>query len=157
CRFETMKMSRFLSRAGISASALAGVLAALPGPSAWAAAADDNLAAIRNEIMKLKEDYETKIKDLEDRLIKAETEAEAARDAAAAAQATATAAQESARTAEAVPPPPPPPAPVPTTPPSQNVFNPNVSAVLNGFFTAANHDPSNVRIPGFALGDEAQG
>jgi hypothetical protein len=150
-----MKMTRFLSRIGIPASALAGALAALPGPPAWAAAADDNLAAIRNEIMKLKEDYETKIKDLEGRLSKAEADAEAARTAATAAQSAAAAAQESAKTAEAAPPPPPPAAP--STPPSMNVFNPNVSAVLNGFFAAANHDPASAKIPGFALGDDAQG
>ena len=149
-------MSRFLSRIGVPASALAGVLAALPASSAWAAAADDNLSAIRNEIMKLKEEYETKIKDLEDRLAKAAADAEAARAAATAAQSAATAAQESAKTAQAAQPPAQPPA-TPTTPPSQNVFNPNVSAVLNGFFTAANHDPQAAKIPGFALGDEAQG
>src|SRR5207342_1009094 len=51
----------------------------------------------------------------------------------------------------------PPPSGATGTASQTNLFNPNVSAVLNGFFTAANHDPSNVKIPGFALGDEAGG
>jgi hypothetical protein len=38
-----------------------------------------------------------------------------------------------------------------------NVFNPNVSAVLNGFYSAASHDPSTAPIPGFALGEDAHG
>ena len=34
---------------------------------------------------------------------------------------------------------------------------PGIAAVFNGFFVAASRDPANIRIPGFALGDEAQG
>ena len=128
-----------------------------------ASAASDSLATIRSEIQKLKEDYETKIKDLEGRLEKAEVEATAAKEAAATAQTAATtaqtAAQDSQKTASeaAAQPTPAPLPPASTTPPSQNVFNPNVSAVLNGFFSAASHDPTAAKIPGFALGDEAHG
>ena len=150
-------MSRFFSLRGAPIPALAGIIAGMAGPPAWAADADGNLAAIRNEIMQLRQDYENKIKDLEDRLARAEADAEAAKAAAAAAQ-TAAMAAETAPAAAAANAPAFPSAPTGgASNTSTNLFNPNVSAVLNGFFTAANHDPSNVRIPGFALGDEAQG
>ncbi len=112
------------------------------------AAANNDLSAIRDDIMKLRQEYEARLKDLEDRLQKAQAEAEAAKASAATAQAAAETAQ---KTAEQPPPPPPPP------PVSNNAFNPGIAAVLNGFFVAASHDPANTRIPGFALGDEAQG
>jgi hypothetical protein len=137
-----------LARAPVT---LAAILAASDAMPAWAAAADNNLAVIRGEIMKLKEEYETKIKDLEGRLEKAEAEAAAAKEAAATAQSTA---EDAKMTAAAAPPPPPPAPPAPAT---QNSFNPGVAAVLNGFYTAASRDPDKVRIPGFELGDEAQG
>ena len=145
-------MTRFLRIARIPLPALAGMAAVLAGSPAYAAA-DDNLAAIRSEIMKLKEDYESKIKDLEDRLGKAEAEAQAAKETASAAQATAKAAQDAQMAAEAAPPPPPPALP----PATANAFNPGIAAVLNGFYSAGTRDPSAVKIPGFALGDEAQG
>jgi hypothetical protein len=126
---------------------LAALVAVAGRTPAWAAAGD-NLATIRSEIMKLKEDYETKIKDMEDRLGKAEADAQAAKEAAATAQ---TAAQDAQKTAEQPPPPP------PLPPVSLNAFNPGIAAVLNGFFVAASHDPAASRIPGFALGDSAQG
>jgi hypothetical protein len=129
-------------------------LVAMDGQTPASAAAADSLAAIRDEITKLKTDYEAKIKDLEDRLAKAEAEAAAAKEAAATAQTAAEDAQKTAAASQAAPPP----APEPQRPPaSPNAFNPNVSAVLNGFYSAASHDPATVKIPGFALGDEAQG
>jgi hypothetical protein len=120
------------------------------------AASEEDLAAIRSAISKLREDYEAKIKDLEDRLQKAETETAAAKASAAAAE---TAAQEAQKTAQAAPPSAPIPEPpqIPRVPQSQNAFNPGIAAVLNGFFVAANHDPTDIKIPGFALGDQAAG
>ncbi|HMI96379.1 MAG TPA: hypothetical protein VK479_07700 [Micropepsaceae bacterium] len=121
------------------------------GSSAFAAPADD-LAAIREAITNLRQDYEAKIKDLEDRLQKAQAEAEAAKASADSAQAAAQEAQKSAVALAAAPEP-----QAPRTPTSNNAFNPGIAAVLNGFFVAASHDPSASRIPGFALGDAAQG
>jgi len=147
-------MARFPIVAGSPAAAVLSGLIAVSGGTPAMAAPDDNLAGIRNEIMQLRQEYETKIKDLEDRLVKAEADAQAARAAAAAAQAETMAVQ-------AAPPPPVANLPAPTGPsgsPSQtNLFNPNVSAVLNGFYSAATHDPSTAPIPGFALGDDARG
>ena len=56
-----------ISIAGAPFSAFAGVIMAAAASPAWAAA-DDSLAAIRSEIMKLREDYETRIRNLEDQL-----------------------------------------------------------------------------------------
>lgn len=145
-------MPRFLRLTAITAPALSAIITVVTGVPA-SAAVDDNLATIRSEIMQLKGEYETRIKELEDRLAKAEAEAEAAKNAAAAAQASATAAQEAQKAAEAIPPAPPPSLP----PATANAFNPGIAAVLNGFFAAANHDPSTVKIPGFSLGPDAQG
>ena len=77
-------MARFSIVAGRPAAAVFSGLIIVSGVTPAAAAADDNLAGIRNEIMQLRQDYETKIKDLEDRLAKAEADAQAARAAAAA-------------------------------------------------------------------------
>ena len=149
-------MNRIFSLRGAPIPALAGIIAGMAGTPAWAAPADD-LATIRNEILQLKQDYENKIKDLEDRLAKAEADAQAAKTAAAAAQTAAMAAEAAPAAVAANVPAFPPPSGAGGTPSQTNLFNPNVSAVLNGFFTAATHDPSNVKIPGFALGDEAGG
>ena len=150
-------MNRFFSLRGAPIPALAGIIAGMAATPAWSAEADGNLAAIRNEILQLKQDYENKIKDLEDRLAKAEADAEAAKTAAAAAQTAAMAAEAAPAAAAANAPAFPPASGGGATPPSMNLFNPNISAVLNGFFTAATHDPSTAQIPGFALGDDAQG
>ena len=147
-------MIRAHHRANVPIWALAGASLFWLGPPA-SAAPEDDLAVIRNEISKLRQDYEMKIKDLEERLQKAEADAEAARAAAAAAQ--------TAPNTVAVAPPPPAPPPVPEplptprAPASQNAFNPVIAAVLNGFIDGASRDPSEARIPGFQLGDEAGG
>ena len=130
----------------IWAAAAAATLSSMPA----LAAPSDDLSAIRQDIQKLRQDYEAKLKDLEERLQKAQVEAEAAKASAAMAQAAAEEAKTAA--AETQSPPPPPAAPV-----SQNAFNPIIAAVLNGFYVGASRDPSATRIPGFALGDEAQG
>jgi len=151
--WKSSQMNSVLKLRDMQAPALAGMLALLAATPAWAAA-DDNLAAIRNEIQQLKDDYEARIKGLEDRLQKAEAESEAAKAAATAAQAAATAAQTAEKAAEVAAAPPPPPA---ATPSAANAFNPGIAAVLNGFVSAATHDPTTTRIAGFPLGDEAQG
>jgi hypothetical protein len=134
--------------------ALATGALALAGYSPQARAqSNTDTAAIRQMIEQMKQDYESRIRDLEQRLEKAEGDAQAAKESAAQTKA-AVAAQPSPAQAPA-------PAPVSTaaaTPnPSSNpnAFNPSISAVLNGTFGAFSHRPDNVRIPGFALGDEA--
>jgi hypothetical protein len=137
-------------------SALAAAIILFGSIPAFAASNDD-LAAIRAAISKLREDYEAKIKDLEDRLQKAETEADTAKASATAAQ---NAAEEAQKNAVAQVAPPPPPVPEPQAsraPAAANAFNPGIAAVLNGFFVAASRDPAASRIPGFALGDAALG
>jgi hypothetical protein len=127
--------------------------AAFYGAPAFGATADA-LSAIREDILKLRQDYEAKLKDLEGRLQKAQAEAEEAKASAAAAQA---AAEEAQKTAAAEPQAAPPPPVVPRAPTSVNALNPGIAAVLNGFFVAASRDPDKARIPGFTLGDGAQG
>jgi hypothetical protein len=147
-------MSRVFRSAKVPIWALAAVTSFLGGGSALAAPADD-LSAIRDAISNLRQDYEAKIKDLEDRLQKAQAEAEAAKASAETASAAAAEAQKTAVAAAAAPLPPEPQAQ--RAPTSNNAFNPGIAAVLNGFFVAASRDPANIRIPGFALGDQAQG
>ena len=127
-------------------------ITAFGGAGSAFAAPDDNLATIRDAISNLRQEYEAKIKDLEDHLQKAEAEAEAAKAAADSAQAAAQDAQKNAVAAQAAAEP-----QAPRVPTSINTFNPGIAAVLNGFFVAASRDPTATRIPGFALGDSAQG
>src|SRR5690349_15204960 len=102
--------------------AVATMTTFLGGGTALAAPADD-LATIRDAISNLRQDYEAKIKDLEDRLQKAEAEAVAAK--AAADSATAAAAQNAPASVVAAQPAPPPPEPqAPRVPTSNNAFNP---------------------------------
>jgi len=147
-------MSPVFRSAKVPIWALAAMTTFLGGGSAFAAPADD-LTAIRDAISNLRQDYEAKIKDLEDRLQKAQADAEAAKASAETAAAAAADAQKTAVAAAAIPPPSEP--QVPRAPTSNNAFNPGIAAVLNGFFVGASRDPANIRIPGFALGDEAQG
>ena len=142
-RLATMTTFRFSLPVALATGALA---LGSQSPAAWGQSANDT-AAIRQMIEQMKQDYETRIRDLEQRLERAEGDAKSAKESAAQTKA-AVAAQ---------------PAPAPvgtaaTTPnPSSNpnAFNPSISAVLNGTFGAFSHDPGNVRIPGFALGSGA--
>ena len=147
-------MVRILHPAKVPIWALAGAGVLWAQTSALAAPADD-LSAIRDEIMRLRQDYDAKIKDLEDKLQKATTEAEEAKAAAAAA----TAAQPAPATVAAAPPAPPPipePLPTPRAPAALNALNPVIAAVLNGNFVGETRDPDLRNIPGFSLSDEAR-
>lgn len=106
-----------------------------------ALAAGDDLNAIRREMKMLRDDYEKKIRELEERLKQAETRA-------AQAVLPVSAAQEPVE----VPPPPP---PAPRAGASASAFNPAISAILTGSYAASEEDPSTARVPGFALGEEA--
>jgi hypothetical protein len=131
--------------------ALAVMTSCLGQGTAFAAPADD-LSAIRDAITNLRQDYEAKIKDLEDRLQKAQAEAEAAKASADSARAAAEDAQKNVAAAQ-----PAAPEPQARAPASANALNPGIAAVLNGFYVGASRDPATARIPGFALGDSAQG
>ena len=106
------------------------------------AAADADLAQIRDEIRQLKDSYEARIQALEQRLKEAEAKTAAAPQPVAAPSA--------------------PPAPVPpvaTAPPSAptgglSAFNPAISAVLQGVYTNLSQDPDRYAIHGFATGGE---
>lgn len=117
-------------------------------PAALAQSANDT-AAIRQMIEQMKQDYEKRIRDLEQRLEKAEGDAQAAKESAAQ-----TKAAVAAQPAPVVPPAPQTAASAASTS-NPNSFNPAISAVLNGTFGAFSHDSGNVRVPGFALGGEA--
>jgi hypothetical protein len=118
------------------------------------ALADDDTAAIRAEIKAMRADYESRLSGLEARLKAAEAAAADAKARADAAEAAAAAA---------------PPAPVaepePILTPAANpgstgaagaaAFNPGISVVLNGFYTASSSDPDHAVIPGFPLDKDA--
>jgi hypothetical protein len=99
-----------------------------------AAAQDGDLSAIRRQIESMKADYEGKIRELEQRLAKTESDAakiEAKTDKMANAPAAGAAK-------------------------SGNAFNPQISAVLNGGYTHLSDDPAGrARIPGFVTPPES--
>ena len=119
----------------------AALLALLAVPTPVLAADDAALQAVRQEVARMRADYEARIQDLEKRL--AQTEA-------ASSQAAATA-DEAKKTAEdAASQPPPKPAE------SNNAFNPAIGVVLNGTASALHRDPAAYKIPGFSLGPDAK-
>jgi len=106
-------------------------LAALP---AVAPAADD-VAALRAEMQAVKSEYNARVEALESRIKQLETANQAAADAASALAAA-----------------PPPPEPVPPSPASgggANAFNPSISLILGGTYTATSRDPADYQIAGF--------
>lgn len=112
------------------------------------AASDADLAEIRKQIDLLnqrRQEDAARIKDLEERLAKAEAAAKTATDAAARATTTAQAAAQAANT--------PPPAP----PTSANAFNPAISGVLDGKLGGFSKDPSTYALAGFPLAGEGPG
>ena len=96
----------------------------------------DSTAEIRLQLQQLREQYEARIKALEQRL-----------DAAEKAQASAAAAA----------PPPPPPPPVPAVFPSGAAPGLALSAVLSGTYANLRNDPATYRIQGFIPGGDELG
>lgn len=136
----------------LSTSVLCAVAWSAAAASALpATAADDDLAAIRQEMKALRGDYEKKIRELEQRLKKAETRAERAEAAAA----TTTNAQPAQAVPEVPVSPPPAPPPVPRPAASASAFNPAISVAFNGAYNHSENDPAAQRIPGFPLDEEA--
>ncbi|HSN22385.1 MAG TPA: hypothetical protein VLS49_17000, partial [Usitatibacter sp.] len=133
-------MHRRMLAAGASALAL------LAGPPARAAT-DADLEAIRAQIQGLRQDYDARIKALEERLKAAEAEA-----AQAKAQAAQAAAAPPPSVAQAAPPAPPPAAASATS--GLAAFNPAISAILNGTYANLSRDPSRWRMAGFLEGGD---
>ena len=106
----------------------------------WFAVADD-LVDIRRQIETLQNDYEQRIRALEERLKKAESVAADAQEQAEAAEAAAS---------EVVM------APGPgRVQEKENTFNPAVTVVLQGSLNSYSRDPDDYALPGFQLGGEA--
>lgn len=120
----------------VLATALAAAYTSLFPPSAFAAS-DEELAQMRNEIRQMKQEYEARIKALEQRLQAAETQAASPQPATAVAAAPASAAPGQAATA--------------------NAFNPAISAILGGTYANLSKDPAQYRIQGFVPGGEEIG
>jgi hypothetical protein len=133
--------------------------AALLSSPAYAQSPDD-VAALRRDMEQLRHEYEARVADLETRLAQAEADAAAARSAAETAQvgstqtdtpladtnAPATVDQYASAT----------PAPGASGGSNQNIYNPGMSVVLNGFFSAADRDTGEERIAGVATGGEIE-
>lgn len=139
-------------------AAAAFAVAAMLAPTAHAQSADD-VAALRRDMETLRSDYEHRIADLEARLARAEADAAVARAATDANQP-----QETADSAIAL-------NDVQTIDQSQvgapaavassgasnqNIYNPGISVVLNGFLTGADRDTGEERIAGVASGGEIE-
>ena len=110
------------------------IAAALGVPHAAAAATEDDLQELREQVRQLRDLYEKRIEALERRLQQAEQSAGRASATAASAEATASqaAVQASSR------------------PAAENAFNPGISLILNGTYGNLSEDPARYRIDGFA-------
>ncbi|HKJ08120.1 MAG TPA: hypothetical protein VKA76_03435 [Gammaproteobacteria bacterium] len=115
-----------------------GAALALCGPASHAAQQED-LAGIRAQIQQLRNDYQKRIDELEERLAQAEAQARSAQRSARRAEQVATA-------PAAVPPP---------APKSANAYNPALSVILMGGVNAYSRDPGTYALPGFQLDSEA--
>ncbi len=119
-------------------------LAALAlAPAAAFAAGDADLRALRDEVARLRQTYEKRIDDLENRLAQAESRlvAQSSADAAAASQAPVPATAAGAPPAAA------------SAASGANAFNPNVSLILSGLYSNLSKNPDSYRMTGFHLPD----
>jgi hypothetical protein len=143
-----MKQTRIILAAGLMVSLVSPALAD-----------DAAVQAVRQDIARMRQEYEARIQKLERRLALAEAASNQATAAAAKAKQTAevasrqtavvvdqtrqtaeiTAGQPAARPAE-----------------SNNAFNPAIGVVLDGTAAVQRRDPSAYQIPGFALGPDAR-
>ena len=107
----------------------AAVAAAFVVPASAFAADDVEIKKIRGEIETIKDGYETRIRQLEQRLEKAEQGAGTAKPAA----------------------------PAQSAPASANAFNPAISLILGGQFNNLQRDPETYQIGGFIAGGDEIG
>ena len=117
------------------------VILLLPALPAMSAA--DDLTEIRRQIEALQQEYETRIRALEQRLYAAEKEAAEARSQAQAAE------QAKEVTVATVP------TPAPLEQERPNTFNPAISLILQGSLNSYSQNPDDYALPGFQLGGEA--
>jgi hypothetical protein len=117
----------------------AALMALLAAPTPVLAADDASLQSVRQEVAKMRADYEARIQDLEKRLAQTEVASTQATTTADAAKKTA---EEAAKQ------------PAPGT--LANGFNPAIGVVLNGTASTMKRDPAAYRIPGFSLGAEGK-
>jgi hypothetical protein len=125
-------------RTTLSAALAAACTVTSPIPAF--AAADSELAQMREEIRQMKRDYEARIQSLEQRL--QASEAQPAPAQAVPAQAGATIAPAASSSAVAA---------------SANAFNPAISAILGGTYANLSQDPRQFRIQGFVPGGDEIG
>ncbi len=95
------------------------------------------------QIQQMKDGYEARMSEMEQRLKSTEATAAVADKAASEAQQTAKQAAEQ-------------PAQVASAPASPSSFNPAIALILNGAFAKMSKEPESWSVPGFATGDEAQ-
>ena len=129
-----------MSRSLLASGAVALALAAAPAAHA---ASDAELAQIREQIRQLKEDYDTRIQALEQRLKQAESRSAGSAPATAATPPAPVAAETAA---------PPPAATASAASAATGIaaFNPAISAVLQGVYANLSQDPNQYAIAGFA-------
>jgi len=115
---------------------VSGITLMLGAPLSAFAADNTDMLQIRDEIKALRQNYETRIEALEQRLLRAE---------AIAGKSEIRAAQAESSHAQATP---------GTPPTAANAFNPAISLVLTGTYTNLSQDPAEYRISGFMPGGE---
>jgi hypothetical protein len=125
----------------------AAMAAAFVVPASASAADDKELAAIRAQILQMKQSYEARLTALEQRLQDAQAALAQVQNAA---QATAAPAAPAPAPAQPAPAQAPALAEAPAQPAAAaNAFNPNISLVLTGTYANLSQDPNKYRIQGF--------
>jgi hypothetical protein len=134
-------------------AALAAVCAtAAPAPAF--SATDEDLGQLRNEIRQMKQEYEARIRSLEQRLQAAEGQmapTQAASPVAPGTEASASPAMPAAAAASAAP------TGAASANTSATAFNPAISAILGGTYANLSQDPKQFRLQGFVPGGESVG
>lgn len=123
---------------GLSAVTVAALAVAV---SPATAAENADLKQLRDEISALRQQYDTRLAELQARLERAEAQAASARAAAQQAAAAPAAAPEAAASAPA----------------GANAFNPAISLILSGTYANLSRDPGTYRITGFVPGGDEIG
>ncbi len=117
-----------------AAALVVAALVCLAPVSARAQASADDIAQIRQQLQRVKRDYETRIEALEKRLAEAEAKAARAREEAAAANAQASETRAATAAAQQQ---------------RASAFNPAVSLILQGRYASLSQDPNAYEIGGF--------
>jgi hypothetical protein len=124
-------------------AALAAVCASV-APAPALSATDEDLGQLRDEIRQMKQEYEARIRALEQRLQEAEVQPAPTQTSSP----TAPGAEASSALSAAA---------GPTGAASATAFNPAISAILGGTYANLSQDPQHFRIQGFVPGGESVG